>query len=140
MAHLFADELKTIIDDARLWRHRAGHEGRISSTSSRQGLSVVLRFFPPTPSNSDAGCASLIDAAGVPHDFIGSTSPDAICRRLLARNTARRSIRSSNRSRNTSCSRRGLFRDRPWRRRGLQRHCPPGLTLLAPYTIVMRTA
>ena len=83
---LFADELKTIDDYARLSaRLRAAMAPHIVEIL-RQGLSVVLDF-PANTVASRAWMRSLIAAAGVAHELHLLDVPDAVCRqRLRARN------------------------------------------------------
>ena len=87
MAHLFADEVKTIDDyDHFSGRLRAAIGPHIVDLL-QHGLSVVLDF-PANTVEFRRWMRSLIDGAGVTHELHWLDVPDAICKqRLLARNT-----------------------------------------------------
>ena len=83
---LFGDDLKTVEDYARLSaRLRTAMAPHIVDIL-RQGLSVVLDFQGNTP-RVRQWMRSLIDRAGVPHEFHVLDVPDAVClERLRERN------------------------------------------------------
>jgi predicted kinase len=85
---LWADELKTIEDYARLsTRLRAAMKPHIVAIL-KQDLSVVLDFAANTVKQR-VWAHSVIDAAGVPHELHVLDVPDAVClQRLRERNAA----------------------------------------------------
>jgi predicted kinase len=86
MAALFADDLQTIDDYARLSaRLRAAMAPHIVDLL-RQGLSVVLDF-PANTVGYRRWMRTLIDAAGAAHELHCLDVPDTVCKqRLQARN------------------------------------------------------
>jgi predicted kinase len=86
-SHLFADDLKTIDDYARLSaRLRAAMAPHIVAILG-QGLSVVLDF-PANTVGTRGWMRAVIDQARVAHELHVLDIPDALCRQRLAERNA----------------------------------------------------
>lgn len=87
-SHLFADELRTVEDYARLSARLRAAMGPHVVDILRQGLSVVLDF-PANTIRIRTWMRGLITEAAVAHELHLLDVPDAVCRQRLGERNAR---------------------------------------------------